>query len=214
MSAFMDIARGPVILLGALLAGSCGASAPAPPVVPTQPVLASPSPSPVLCQPLANPYAKSIVDLFLRACSRRQNNYNEPEAVLGPPDAVALGPKDEYTGILSLGQDGYVTVDMGGCAADRPGPDLRVYQVAGSEPVTVYASTSPTGPFVPLERDQVCGTRMPGSQIIRYCDFDLAVGGLPEARYFRIEDGEHYPCPGDTATEGADIDAVQVLNPR
>jgi hypothetical protein len=214
MSAFMDTARGPVILLGALLAVSCGADALQPPTVPPPVSAPSPSPSPVLCQPLTTPFAKAVVDLYLLGCSRRQNYYNDPVAVLGPPDAVALGPKDEYTGILSLGQDGYVTVDMGGCAADLAGPDLRVYQVAGSEPVTVYASASPTGPFVALERDQVCGTRTPGSQIIRYCDFDLAVGGLREARYFRIEDGEHYPCPGDTATEGADIDAVQVLNAR
>ena len=211
----MDIARRPVLLLGATLAVSCGAASSVPttpgspnPVVPpaTQP--------PAVCQPLRDLYAKSVVDLFLRACSRAQNFYNDPAAVLGAPDAVALGPKDEYTGILSLGQDGYVTVDMGGCAANLAGPDLRVYQVAGSEPVSVYASISPSGPFVPLERDQVCGTRTPGSQIIRYCDFDLAVGGLAEARYIRIEDGEHYPCPGDTATEGADIDAVQILNPK
>jgi hypothetical protein len=155
-----------------------------------------------------------VVDLYLLACSREHNWYNDPAEVLGPPNAVALGGKDNYSGFLSLGESGYVTVDMGGCAANLAGPDVRVYQIAGSEPVTVYASMSPTGPFTLLGRDEVCGTRSPGSQIIRYCEFDLAAGGLPEARYLRIEDGEHYPCPGDTATEGADIDAVQILNPR
>jgi len=33
------------------------------------------------------------------------------------------------------------------------------------------------------------------------------------ARYLKIEDGEVYPClAGGTVTEGADIDAVQVLS--
>jgi len=27
----------------------------------------------------------------------------------------------------------------------------------------------------------------------------------------RVEDGELFPCPGGTRTEGADLDAVQVL---
>jgi hypothetical protein len=208
----MTLARRTVILTGAALAVSCasGGGGPTPPT----PVSPSPSPTAAACPPLTDPYAKAVVDLYLLACSRAQNFYNDPAEVLGPPNAVALGPKDAYTGMLSLGQDGYVTVDMGGCAANLAGDDVRVYQIAGSEPVTVYASMSPTGPFALLERDKVCGTRMPGSQIIRYCEFDLAAAGLAEARYFRIEDGEHYPCPGDTNTEGADIDAVQILHPR
>jgi hypothetical protein len=44
------------------------------------------------------------------------------------------------------------------------------------------------------------------------CGFDLAEAGLEEARYFRVQDGELYPCPGDTTSEGADIDSVEILN--
>jgi hypothetical protein len=41
----------------------------------------------------------------------------------------------------------------------------------------------------------------------------LRSGGLAEARYFKIEDGELYPClAGGTLTEGADIDAIEILN--
>jgi hypothetical protein len=34
---------------------------------------------------------------------------------------------------------------------------------------------------------------------------------VTQARYVRVEDGELYPCPGDTVSEGADLDAVQTL---
>ena len=44
-----------------------------------------------------------------------------------------------------------------------------------------------------------------------YCDFDFADGHVAQARYVRVEDGELLPCPGGTRTEGADLDAVQVL---
>ncbi len=36
-------------------------------------------------------------------------------------------------------------------------------------------------------------------------------GGVTQARYVRVEDGELYPCPGGTASEGADLDAVRAL---
>ena len=32
-----------------------------------------------------------------------------------------------------------------------------------------------------------------------------------QARYVRVEDGELFPCPGGTTSEGADLDAVQAL---
>jgi hypothetical protein len=57
-----------------------------------------------------------------------------------------------------------------------------------------------------------CRTRSPGL-LSNHCDFDLRTGGLAEARYFKIEDGEIYPClAGGTLTEGADIDAIEILN--
>ena len=59
-----------------------------------------------------------------------------------------------------------------------------------------------------------CGIRTPGLAA-NHCDFDLRVGGLSQARYLKVEDGEIYPClAGGTITEGTDIDAVEVLNAR
>ena len=160
-------------------------------------------------------YAQSVVDWWLPECTLTHNGYNDPAKVLGPPDAVFLGTKDKYTGLMSLGQGGYVTVDMGDTAVDGPGADVRVYQVTGMEPMTLYAATSAQGPFNLVALREDCGTRVPGAgnNWERYCDFNLRDAGMAEARYFKIEDGEEFPCEqGTTVTEGADIDAIEILH--
>ena len=164
----------------------------------------------VACSASSSPYAKSVVDSFLSAGALAHNKYNDPKEVLGPPDAGGAGP-DMYFGFMSLGEGGYVTVDMEGCAQDLAGADVRVFQSVAQEPVTLFASGSPTGPFQEIGSRVRCGTRLPGT-FSRYCDFDLGAAEIQEARYFRIQDGELFPCPGDTVTEGADIDAIEILH--
>jgi hypothetical protein len=165
----------------------------------------------VACQPLTDGWAKAVVNVFLPFCPQFPNIYNDPADVLGPYDAGGFGPNN-YFGFLSLGDEGHVTVDMEACAIDAPGPDLRVFQAVGSEPVTVYAGGTPTGPFVLVEADKRCGDRIPGNQTTRFCDFDLALGEVHEARYFKIVDAERFPCEdAGTPSEGADIDAVRIL---
>jgi hypothetical protein len=160
-------------------------------------------------------YATAIVDWWLPRCTLEHNGYNDPSEVLGPPDAIPLGGKDQYRGFMSLGQGGYVTVDMGVVVVDGPGADLRVFQTVSNEPVTVYAASKPQGPFVLLGLRVHCGERTGGGVFSFHCDFDLHDSGLTEARYFKIEDGEVFPCmKSGTITEGPDIDAVQVLNQR
>jgi hypothetical protein len=165
----------------------------------------------VACAAGVDPYAKSVVEWFVPACNLAQNIYNDPLDVLGPPDGGGVGPL-MFFGFLSLGRQGHVTVDMEGCAQDLPGDDVRVYQFVGQEPVTLYAAGSPSGPFQLLGNRVSCGTRVPGFPQRRYCDFDLGAAEVQEARYFKIEDGELFPCPGDTVSEGADIDAVEILH--
>jgi len=160
-------------------------------------------------------YATAVIDWWMPRCSLETNSYTDPSAVLGPPDAVYLGIKDHYTGMMSLGEGGYVTVDMGVSAVDGPGPDVRVFQTTSNEPVTLYAATSPQGPFTLVGLDVDCGERTGGGIFSNHCDFDLHDAGLTEARYFKIEDGEIYPClERGTVTEGADIDAIQILNQK
>jgi hypothetical protein len=158
-------------------------------------------------------YAQAVVDWWLPQCSLAHNRYNDPAEVLGPPDAVNFGGVDNYAGFMSLGQGGYVTVDMGATIGDGEGPDVRVFQTTSNEPVTVYASNAPDGPFALIGLRVPCGTRSPGL-LSNHCDFDLHDGGVAAARYLKVEDGEIYPClAGGTLTEGADIDAVQPLSP-
>lgn len=158
-------------------------------------------------------YAQEIVDWWLPACSLERNGYNDPREVLGGPDAVNLGGKDNYRGIMSMGQGGYVVVDMGLRFADRPGADVRVYQTTTGEPVTLYAADAATGPFTLVGWRRYCGVRTPGV-FSNHCDFDLTEAGLGGARYLKIEDGEIYPCrAAGTITEGPDVDAVELLGP-
>jgi hypothetical protein len=167
----------------------------------------------VPCLP-GSPYAKSVVDLYLTECTQRTNRRAllNPSNVLGPPDA--RGSSDAtYAGILSLGQDGYVTVDMGVCIADQEGPDLRVFQYVQFEGVGVDVSGSPGGPWVDLGV-KPCGDGGTGDNS-NHCDFDLAGTGLRTARYVRVSDAENFPCErAGTRSEGADIDAVQALHVR
>lgn len=160
--------------------------------------------------PRQNGYVQSVVDWWLPQCSLDRNRYNDPAAVTGAPDAVGLGGGD-FRGFMSLGQGGYVTVDMGAAAVNGPGPDVRVFQAVTGEPVTLYAASAAQGPFVLVGLRVPCGTR--GGTFSNHCDFDLAPSGIASARYLKIEDGEIYPClAGGTTSEGADIDAVQLLN--
>jgi hypothetical protein len=166
----------------------------------------------VACGAASSPYAKSVVEWFVPACNLANNVYNDPLDSLGAPDAGGVGPFN-FFGFLSLGREGHVTVDMEACAQDLPGPDVRVFQFVSQEAVTLYAGGSPNGPFQLLGYRVLCGTRVPGFPQRRTCDFDLGAAEVQEARYFKVEDGELYPfCPGDTPSEGADIDAVQILN--
>jgi hypothetical protein len=164
----------------------------------------------VECAPSGNRFAKSVVGWFLSACSLARNRFNDPNEVLGAPNSSGNSPN--FTGFMSLGEKGYVTVDMEICATDAPGPDLRVWQRASDEPVTLYASGRSDGPFVLLEARVPCGNLVSGLRS-GYCDFNLGEAEMQDARYFKIEDGEHYPCEqAGTDTEGADVDAIEILN--
>jgi hypothetical protein len=162
------------------------------------------------CAPSGDRYGKSIVDWFLTACSLRTDRFNDPNEVLGPPNSSGNSPN--FTGFMSLGEKGYVTVDMEICATDGTGPDVRVWQRASDEPVTLYASGRPEGPYVLVEDRIRCGNLLPGFRS-GYCEFNLGEAEMQDARYFKIEDGEHFPCEqAGTDTEGADIDAIEILN--
>ena len=168
---------------------------------------------PVNCQPSNGPYVKDWVDWFVPNCSLAQNSYNDPDDVIGAPDAGGRGPNG-FFGFLSLGDGGHIDVDMQSCAEDGPGFEIRVWQSVSSEPVVLYAAGRPTGPYVRIRQVRNCG-HPSADYFSNYCDFDLAEAEIQEARYFRVEDGERTPCnQAGTNTEGADIDAVEILSPK
>jgi hypothetical protein len=171
----------------------------------------TPAPTPTPCPPTNSVYATRVVESWIPAVSLAQNTYNDPEEAVGAPDAGGYGPYN-FEGFVSLGFGGHVTVDLGGCITDRAGADIRVYQAVSGEPMSVYVSTSENGPFTLLRPFfQECGNRVPGDRTKSYCEFDLGSSDVQEARYVRVEDAELYPWPGDTPSEGADLDAVQSL---
>jgi hypothetical protein len=156
-------------------------------------------------------FAEAVVDFWLPQCSLDNNDYDDPNEVLGVPDAARPGgPGGSFVGFMSLGQGGWVIVDLGRSVADHAGPDFRVYQTASAEPVSVYGASAPDGPFALIALRRECGGEVPGFS--NGCDFDLAEGGLSSVRYLKIEDGELFPCLlSGTDNEGADIDAVELL---
>ena len=106
-------------------------------------------------------YGRAVVDWWLPQCSLTRNGHNDPQQSIGPPDAVRLGA-DRYRGLISLGQGGYVTVELAEPAADGPGADIRVFQTTTNEPVTVYASRRVNGAIRPPRPAAVLRHAHPG----------------------------------------------------
>jgi hypothetical protein len=201
----MRLRRAALHALPLLVACSCGDSGP------------TPEPSPTPCAVPTSPYATSVVEWWIPSASLAGNLYNDAQQALGAPNVAGYGP-NAYTGFVSLGFGGHVTVDLGGCVSDQPGNDIRVYQAVSGEPVTVYVAQDANGPYTQLapflaDCPSNPANRLPDRKNAGYCDFDLSSAGVSKARYVRVEDGELYPAYlGDTTSEGADLDAVQSLS--
>ncbi|UCG31282.1 MAG: succinylglutamate desuccinylase/aspartoacylase family protein [candidate division WOR-3 bacterium] len=118
-----------------------------------------------------------------------QGNKTQPRHALGPADSIWF----------SLGQSGYVVLDMGSNSliTDGPGDDFTVFEGDDGidEGYQVYASNDWGGSWLSCGTDN--GT----------ANFDLATAGMTEARYLRIVDdggasGGQYG--------GFDLDAIHV----
>ena len=161
-----------------------------------------------------SPYAVRIIDAQLNCPAK--NRYMDPSKALGPPDATQFG-EDSFTGIVSLGVDGWIIVQNGKCVTDGPGEDIRIYQVVSYEGVEVFVSENRNGPYISLGTLS-CGDYWSGG-LANICQFDLAESGLRRAAYIRVDDRIRvtHPYLGDCAwqtvtTPGADIDAVEILH--
>jgi len=143
------------------------------------------------------------------------NTYQNVNEALGSPDAIPIGP-DSYRGFVSLGIDGWITVKMGRCMRERAGNEIRVYQTVSYEGVGVSVAETPDGPWHFLG---IRACNNPTPYFSSACEFDFSGRGVQWARYARIYDFERvtHPqyavCELDAPHPGADIDAVEVLNP-
>ncbi|OGF60073.1 MAG: hypothetical protein A2Y62_19650 [Candidatus Fischerbacteria bacterium RBG_13_37_8] len=158
------------------------------------------------------PWAISIVTDSLECLS--VNDYPNPNEALGSPNAAEHAPK-VYSGIVSLGIDGWIVVEMGRCIHDGAGYDLIVYQSVSYEGVGVQVAETPEGPWHWLGV-RSCGD--PSPYYSHVCYFDLSYSGKVQwARYVKVIDFSRatFPdatCDNDLYTPGADIDAVQVIH--
>ena len=78
------------------------------PTAPTLTSLATPAP----CRPPCLPTGEAVAEWWIPASSLAQNIYNNPQEAVGEPNAGGFGPSN-YTGFVSLGFGGHVTVDLG-----------------------------------------------------------------------------------------------------
>ncbi len=117
-----------------------------------------------------------------------QGNATRPRSALGPEDSL----------FFSLGQAGYVVLDMGPDSpiGNGPGDDMTVYEGddGTAEGYEVFVSNSWDGSWYS------CGSATGTAS------FDLSVAGLSQARYVRIED-DGSSSSGTHA--GFDLDAVE-----
>lgn len=106
----------------------------------------------------------------------------------------ALGLRDNRR--LSIGVRGWVDIDMGTPIVNRSGNDFVVVEGdADAERCTVLVSNNWNGPWTYLGLAN--GTT----------EFDLATGGMSQARYVRLrDDGDG---TGSSPTAGFDLDAVE-----
>ena len=75
---------------------------------------------PVECGTSEDPYAQSVEGFWVPAVCLAQNIHNDPEEALGPPN-YGGNAVDQFTGFVSLGNGGWVDVDMEACAVDNDG---------------------------------------------------------------------------------------------
>ena len=136
------------------------------------------------------------------------SHYTDPTLAEGPPDEI---PGTPWKGLfVSLGgQGGYIIATMEEWFTDRPGADIRVYEVgdvfigATDEPFDVYISSNATTNSWIMVAESIKND--PGKA---YASIDIApIVGI--YKYIKVVDKGAYG--GDSP--GADIDAIETLYP-
>jgi len=148
-----------------------------------------------------NEYAQLIIEDNIDDCDGVNQFLNGNEA-LGPPNASGSSESD-FSGFVSLGLEGSITVDMKVCIFNGPGYDLRVFQYISKEPVEILASSCRNGTYYSLGIQECTHP---------FCRFDISNIPLNEIRFIKIVDRSNpIPCYSHI---GADIDAIEAIHYR
>lgn len=144
-----------------------------------------------------DPYADAVINADI---NEKDNCFTDTTEALGAPDSSHMGHDEStYSGFVSLGFGGGITLDMG---ENEPikngvGVDFKVHQFISSEYIEVWVSNDGMN-WLDL-----------GIRSIPY-EFDLDWAHVSEARYVMIYDRGETRIPDyDAHTPGAEIDAVE-----
>lgn len=220
--------RGEALLVSALLAAGCTASA-----VDSQERSQAP-----LAGEFSRLYGYSVV-MFQAGPGAGFGAEDMPAIVLGPPQGQGTGGGS--LDVVSLGVGGEITLEFDRVVVDGPGADLVVFENpfwAGGDPKAVFAelgevAVSENGTdwhIFPCETQDNEEARWPGcagwTPTLAYDPlttsqldpaltggdaFDLATLGIQEARFIRITD---LATDGAPPTAGFDLDAVGLIHFR
>jgi uncharacterized repeat protein (TIGR01451 family) len=121
------------------------------------------------------------------------NNYADEGSTI-----AAIGMPDNVN--YSIGKNGWCVIDMQYPITDGSGPDIIVHEGdATPEGFTCYVGETIDGPWISLGNGS--GTS----------NFDIALSGLPEAQFLKIQDDGD--GSSNAANAGFDLDAIEALEP-
>ncbi|MBE0433658.1 T9SS type A sorting domain-containing protein [candidate division WOR-3 bacterium] len=129
------------------------------------------------------------VNITKYAAHAEQGNKTQPRHVLGPPDSL----------FFSLGQNGYIVVDMG--------PGTPIHNSAGNDFTVVEGNDGTPEGYEVFASNDCYGPWLSCGSATGTASFDLMTAGLSTARYIKVvDDGS----PSTGAYAGFDLDAVEV----
>jgi hypothetical protein len=179
---------------------------------------------------LATPFAVAI-DRFDPGAGAGHGADKLPCVVLGPPSGGKEATAGNVDGVLSLGHQGEIVLELGVDVVDGEGPDLIVFENPFLYPGGVWAEPGEVAVSLDGERFDAfpCAPSEPAPNgcagyglVYAGSDptnpeeaggdaFDLADIRVERARYVRIRD-RGPRVTGDFGTAGFDLDAVAVVN--
>ncbi len=145
----------------------------------------------------ASPYAINVVDYEGNALPP----FNDPTEALGSPDYSQNVPSN---GFYSIGQFGWISLELGQPVLDIPGNDILIWEEEGGitdESADVFLSFD-------SQNWTLVGTVLAG--VVDSSFIDIQGSGMEGATYIKVVDITG--AGGEIAAKGFDLDAVEILS--